>query len=172
MKLILLFLGVWGIQGSVTAAPFEKILECDGGAAVVDVDARERRNLQLVIRDTGIIEYLNDVGAIRANFGDEEAIIRGFSQTGGVFSADQFQSFEQLSSRVFVYREGGGLKLTFQRQRRDTGIWWCDGHYTYETGGTYPGQRCDGLAVYQGGNWRWIPEVYDEYAGWFFNQCG
>ena len=35
-----------------------KVYDCDG-AAVLDVDSGERRNLQFVIRDPGIVEYLN-----------------------------------------------------------------------------------------------------------------
>src|SRR5262249_18405157 len=69
-------------ESAVFAPPrvrFEKLFACDDGAAYVDVNVEERRYLQLVIKDTNILRYLQQRGAVSLSFGATEASFRGFT---------------------------------------------------------------------------------------------
>jgi hypothetical protein len=75
---------------------WETTLTCNGGAAVLDVDPGERRQLQFVIRDPNAINYLT--GAVGLQYGPlnrgngRELIVAGWSDQG-VFSPSNFQAF-------------------------------------------------------------------------------
>jgi hypothetical protein len=117
-----------------SAAQWEPVYRCDGGAATLDVRADERQNLQLVIRDPGIIRYLNDSGAVRSQFGANEIILSGFTGSlyndgfgpkiypfvaPGVFYPSDFKSFlvhqrrDGGSPLANIYRENNGIKVQF-----------------------------------------------------------
>jgi hypothetical protein len=124
------------VQQSLTSK-WEPILTCDNGAATIDVNTQERRNLQIVIKDKGIIDYLNRTGAVQSKFGAQEVIASGNtgwvdwknsygprigSQSGdGVFKPADFKeliaehnyydaSFGRLAR---VAREGKGVVLQY-----------------------------------------------------------
>ncbi len=117
---------------------FEKLFECDGGAAYVDVNAEERRHLQLVVNDRGILLHLQKSGAVSLPFGAREATFRGFTGVRiedhfgpklraanpyggrGVFSRGDFdrfiaeyRDFANDGPLVDVRREGDGLAVTW-----------------------------------------------------------
>jgi hypothetical protein len=153
-----------------SASPYEEVLRCDNGAAVVSVSKDERRNAQLRINDQNIMKYLNNIGVVSLNFGATELVVGG-TMRHGVFRAEDFVSFSNQNQTV-VSREGQGLKVKWMQQVANTGLWWCDGVLTYEHGGQEPGQRCDGQSLrFGGGNWRFIPAQFEERANWYFQSC-
>src|SRR5436190_12379763 len=56
-----------------------KLYTCNDGAAVLDVNGNERRNLQLVIRDSNIIKFFNDRGVVQSQYGATELILSGWT---------------------------------------------------------------------------------------------
>jgi hypothetical protein len=58
---------------------WKPLLVCDSGAASLDVNADERRNLQFVIRNRDIIDYLNRAGAVHSQYGATEVIASGWT---------------------------------------------------------------------------------------------
>lgn len=120
-----LFVFAIAISGMAQGASWGKVLDCDGGAAVVDVNRDERRNLQLVVRNQGILKYLHQTGAVTLKYGDTEAIAFGW-QNHGVFSPSDFrymngQAKSMWDNRiVYANRDGGGLKVRFVDRRSYT----------------------------------------------------
>ena len=104
------------VGSAAVAAPWEKVLTCDNGAAVIDVDTAERRNLQLVIRDTAVLKHLHERHAFRLEFGTRELALGG-RQEHGVFHPRDFQylngKFGYIYDErlIFVTREATGVKL-------------------------------------------------------------
>src|SRR5262245_45664605 len=96
---------------------WEKVFTCDSGAAVLDVNAAERRDLQFVIRDRGIIGYLaNNVrGSTQGIVSPSgEIIVRGH-QNNGIWSQGDFHSMDGGVPYVDVNvrRESSGIKAVF-----------------------------------------------------------
>lgn len=88
-------------QGAATPA-FEEVLRCDGGAAVIDVDTAERRDLQVVVRDPAIVAALRSAtqlsyGATHFTTNPDELVIRG-TTSEGVFGRGAFSWFDSNSS--------------------------------------------------------------------------
>src|SRR5262245_58128499 len=92
-SLILIITGTLGVAGcgsppidetveqspaSLSPVVWEKLLTCDGGTAVLDVNSDERRNLQLVIRDPNIIGYLDSVGVVDPAYNARELVLSGY----------------------------------------------------------------------------------------------
>ncbi len=160
-----------------------KIATCNGGQAVLDVNASERRNIQFVIRDAGIVKYLNDVGAVSSRFGANEIVLSGWTGRvnwwdglgprleaqpyggAGVFAPGDFH--EMIADHntyeggfghfVRVAREGGGIKVQF---------------------GTIEKRGCaKSETSYVGDGFGWVTSCvadYSEYvekANWYFNDC-
>lgn len=101
--------------------PWQKILDCDNGAAVIDADAGERRNLQFVIRDRGIIGYLNSKVRVSTSgiiVASGEIITNGW-QDRGVFQPADFQGFKGRLPGVTtdVHREGDRVKFAIIGER-------------------------------------------------------
>lgn len=154
------------------------LLVCNGGAAVVDVDANERRHVQLVVRDGGALRYLHDAGAVRLDFGATEAVVAGETKrvdwshelgprvdggARGVFHPDDFREMlaghtgGPLGRFVRVTREGSGVKVQFgQIEPRGCAssrrVWFGDGN----------GWKDVCVADYS---------AYVEKANWFFDDC-
>lgn len=111
--------------GIAQGAAWEKFLDCDSGAVVMDVNKDERRSLQLVVRNQGILRYLNEKGAVTLGFGATEAISYGW-QDRGVFQPDDFrymngQPKTMWDNRiVYAHREGSGLKVRYVDRRSYT----------------------------------------------------
>jgi hypothetical protein len=145
-------------SASALTGSWQQTLSCNGGAAVLDVDSGERRNLQFVIRDRAAIGYLAtnvrvSTRGILAPSG--EIILQGW-QNEGVWDPSGFHGFEGGvdNASVSVRRESGGVKVTFHQD-----IAWsrCDGNVSPSTG------MCDGPVA--------SGVTYNELANWFFNDC-
>jgi hypothetical protein len=59
------------------AESWHKIMSCENGAVVIDVNQDERRALQIVFRGERMLRRMRDTGMIWPNFGDNESILRG-----------------------------------------------------------------------------------------------
>jgi hypothetical protein len=101
------------------AAWWVPVLSCDNGSARVEVDLGERRNVQIVIANSAIRNYLNSTGIrdFSPYYGD---FIGAFMQNG-IFQSSQFNGFRRagfsdtcyggFAATVNVSREGAGLKV-------------------------------------------------------------
>jgi hypothetical protein len=137
-----------------------KVYTCNNGAAVLDVNANERRDLQFVIRDQRAIGWLasqvrvSTQGIISPS---GEIIIPG-RQSNGVFSKSDFRSLDGGVPYVSVNvrREGNGIKAVFYQQ-----IGWsrcADGGEPSPSTGTCNGDTVSG-------------STYNELANWYFDSC-
>ncbi len=143
----------------LTRSFWQPLLVCNGGGAVLDVDAAERRHLQFVVRDSNAISYVT--GAIRQqmrlNRGNGREIIAGGYSQEGAFAPGDFRSFYEeatdYTSRIDVAREGRGVRIRFSLHRREGGFCtdWCS-------------ETCCG--GYAGGH-----DAFDELASWYFDDC-
>jgi hypothetical protein len=145
-------------SASELVGTWQQTLTCDGGAAVLDVDNGERRNLQFVIRDRAAIGYLatNVRVSTRGIIAPSGEIILQGRQGDGVWDAAGFHGFEGGvdNASVTVRRESEGVKVIFHQD-----IAWsrCDGNVSPSTG------MCDGPVV--------NGVTYNELANWFFRDC-
>jgi hypothetical protein len=174
---VLTILILSSILDDARAENYQNLLSCDNGAAVVDVDISERKNVQLVIREPAIVRFLYgkgiwDASHARRNCRSEnnqlicdppaEIIIRGINRTEqghqqGVFSVNDFaigDAGSGLGSRPTLrfFRDGHGLKVAgygFIDSR-------CEGFISPSTG------QCMG---------RVIPGYEFEIANWYFQNC-
>lgn len=100
-------------EGAVTGddknltASWQKLLECENGAVVLDVDTNERRHLQLVVRNAAAFPVLDQTityGQVKTS---SERIYRGDSPYG-IFQASQFRHFRtyEASSNAAGQRPG------------------------------------------------------------------
>lgn len=168
---------------SALSTSWQGLLTCDLGAAVLDVNGDERRNMQFVIRDANIIRYLNGVGAVSSHYGDAEIMLSGW--TGrvdwahslgprvneqpyggvGVFNAGDFNEFiagHNYYDGPFgwfsrIAREGAGIKVQF---------------------GTIEKRGCaQTQTTYIGDGFGWVTECAADYsafvekANWYFRDC-
>lgn len=128
------------------AAWWQTALVCDGGAARVEVDLSERRNIQLVITDARIRDYLNRSGIVDfGGYGNRDYVAG--TVTEGIYSSGQFRGFTRkgfgsschsgYAPTVRVYRENGGLKISGYSEPVAPCCWEMDsaGHCTNESGG-------------------------------------
>lgn len=115
-----------------------KVLTCDGGAAVLDVANQERRQLQFVIRDHGIVDYL--AGATSA---PRDSLVNGAGEIifsawvdNGVFARSDFQAMSAPRISAYddalhvdprVYRDSGGVKVLLTMEQADGFSGTCDG---------------------------------------------
>jgi hypothetical protein len=162
---------------------WKTLLTCNGGAAALDVNGNERKNLQFVIRDLGAIRYLNQVGATASPFGATEIVLSGWTGhvdwseglgprldaqpygAPGVFSPNEFKemiadhnTYEGGFGRfVRVAREGSGLKVQFGTIER-RGCAKTETHYV----GDGFGWQTSCVADYS---------AFVEKANWYFNDC-
>ena len=153
--LITLFIAILG-----KAAQWQTMSTCNQGQAILQVDANERRNFQLVIKDANIITYFNGSGAFRSygsNFGNGRELIVGGYVNHGIFNAGDFQEavgYYNYADHFQLNRENNGLKIVLKSMN-----YWsvCDGDISPSTG-TCSGETRDGVNVY-------------EYANWYFDDC-
>lgn len=85
---------------------WEKVLECQNGAVIVDVDTNNRRSLQVVVRDSSLFSYFDSklsVGQVKTQ---KERIYKG-QTSQGVFRASNFVN-------VFEYKYVSGKQLGFE----------------------------------------------------------
>jgi hypothetical protein len=158
-----------------------KLYTCNGGAAVLDVNGNERRNLQLVIRDPNIMKYFHDLGMVQLPYGATELILSGwtgrvdFSRAHGpvlygqpyggpgVFNRSDFSelianyNFYQGGRFARIFRDGPGIKLQFGQ---------IEGRGCAQTETYCPGDGFD-CSTY-------CVDEYTEFvekANWYFNDC-
>ena len=163
-------------------AAWYKVYTCNNGQAVLDVNGNERRNLQLVIRDTNIMGFFQSRGVVSLPFGATEMIVSGW--TGyvdfgrahgpivhgqpyggpGVFDRSDFKEvianfnfFDGKSPFARILKDGSGIKIQFgQIEGRG-----CAQTETYCPGDGFP---CQTSCV----------DEYTEFverANWYFNNC-
>lgn len=170
---------------SALSGPWQKLLTCDDGAAVLDVFGTNHQLLQVVVRDPAVLRYLNDVGAIRSRFGATEEVVQGTADhvdwthgfgprlpryasqhdPGADGPADfremlrlpngGFPGTEIFGSFVRVAREGGGMKLQFGRME-DRGC---------ANGPSYSDEAGEHFQCFEHFT------AYIETANWYFEQC-
>jgi len=136
------------------------VLTCDNGAAVLDVDAGERRNLQFVIRDQRIVGYFaSEVRVSTRGIVERsgEIILRG-RQDSGVWNSSDFRSLNGGvdNASVSVRREGQGVKVVFYQSME-----WslcAGGEEPSPSTGMCPGETVRGT-------------TYNELANWYFRDC-
>jgi hypothetical protein len=110
---------------SASAANFQKILTCDEGAAVVDVDRDNPQQVQLVIRNAGIVDYF-----IRSGVGSSpgapaqgnEIIATGYNERP-VYSGSDFLGFSESrqssysnTDHGYIWRDGNGVRIKYESQ--------------------------------------------------------
>jgi hypothetical protein len=166
------------VEGSSTSSALStwtNVTSCDNGAMVVDVAGYPMTpapghdpdyDVQAVIRDEGIIKYLESRGAVVRNPANpSEAIIPGHvwlstfftSQFDGAFPA---QAANGVTANLTRY--GSGIKLTFDRQAGNACPSFCvnptDPDYDPSSG------VCEGCVHGDG------PHT-EEVANWWFANC-
>jgi hypothetical protein len=154
----ILILTVMLLTKTTWAENWQPLVVCDGGAAVLDVNADSRTYLQLLIRNQNILSYLHQVGAVSLKYGQNELILRG-QQERGVFSPQDFKGATNYGNVTF-YRDGNGIKLVFSH---DTKCW-----TEYP-----PGSSCRdnplSMACESAGTMKC--ERGSERANWYFQSC-
>lgn len=120
---------------------WRKVLDCDKGAAVVDVSNYQATYAQVVIRDKNIVNYLRSQGSSLANR-SEEIILQGLNErpvyTGSDFLGIRIESGDYRGTLATAYREGSGLKVIFMKMH-DPANGNSDCHNGYATcGPAYP----------------------------------
>ncbi len=176
-------------QFAAWAQNYQTALVCDGGAAVVDVDLNERKNLQLVIRHPGIVQFLYQKGIydqshVRQNctqqggrihcdppreiiIRGQNRILRGSQHDPGNLPGYPFILGVFSKDQIASVDAGSGLgsrpTLRFQRQGRGlkvAGFGFNQGH-------------CDGFISPSTGQCqgRVVPGFEFEIGNWFFQSC-
>jgi hypothetical protein len=150
-------------EEAYSSSQWTKLLTCNGGAAVLDVDKNERRNVQLVIRDRAAVDYLQSKSPSNITNARHEIIITPNEQLKhGLFSPsdfgrDDFWRYHVADFAAYagiVKRDGRGLKVILSNNFQPI----CEG----------------GQWGYQGGCWGGHTiraNVYTEVANWYFDDC-
>lgn len=117
------------VSTKANAAEWQKVLECDGGAAVLDI--RERRSVelvdyQLVIRNPDIISYLASEGLEAMNASGEVVIPFAAYREQEVLTRYVYNSRLLTPVIETVRRLNGGKTLSFDiyRAESSTGSLW------------------------------------------------
>lgn len=168
---------------SALTSDWRQTLTCNGGAAALDINGNERRNVQFVIRDANAVRYLNQIGAVSSRFGANEIVLSGWTGRvnwwdglgprleaqpyggAGVFSAGDFHemiadhnTYEGGFGRfVRVAREGAGIRVQFGTIEKRG----CAKSETYDVGDGF-GTQTSCVADYS---------AYVETANWYFDDC-
>lgn len=113
--LMLLLMGVTtGSSFALADGYYEKILTCDGGAAVVDRNSLSPNYPQVVIRNPQIVAYLISQGVYASG---NEIILTGVNDQP-IYQSSDFHGFSVLGSesdRDWVRKEGQALRISFNR---------------------------------------------------------
>lgn len=145
-----------------TSGAWQKLLTCNGGAAVLDVDTGERRNVQLVIRDRKVVDYLQSKSpSPMINARHEIVIEPNEPLKHGLFSARDFGQDDFWSNRhpefaypAVVQRLGRGVRVTLAKQVEPI----CEGGFWGYQGGCIGGHTIRA-------------RVTEEIANWYFDDC-
>lgn len=149
-------------ESAYSSGAWQKMVTCNGGAAVLDADTGERRQVQLVIRDPNAINWLTgrvgmQLGPLDRGNG-RELVVRGWTDNG-VFSPADFRSMGAPlgGGDAQVFRDGAGIKIVF---RHDDGV---QGGYCTDNQGGWEGGCI--------GGWAGGTRVMRELANWYFDDC-
>jgi len=134
-------------------AGWQKLLTCDDGSAVVDVNTSERRSVQLVIRDKHAVNYLGSSGAF-PSYGRGEIVVSGW-QESGVFQPQDFRGFSASftsanDKTTYVWRDGVGLRIEIEASGTRMGT--CGGQCEDPLSSSCEG-RCNESYRYEVANW-------------------
>lgn len=66
-----------GAASVAHAQNWTKVYSCENGAAYIDVNQDERRNLQIVFRGEDMLLRMKGAGVVGPRFGDKEAAVHG-----------------------------------------------------------------------------------------------
>jgi hypothetical protein len=149
-------------EAAYSSGVWQKLMTCNGGAAVLDVDTGDRRNVELVIRDRNVVDYLQSKAPNQMVNAKHEIVIRsGEPMMHGLFSPRDFGQDDFWSYRVpdfwnaaIVQKDGRGIKVTIAKRFEPI----CEG----------------GQWGYQGGCWGGHTiraRVIEELANWYFDDC-
>ncbi len=146
---------------SAQAAWWVPVLKCDNGAARVEVDLGERRNLQLVIEDERVRKHLVSL-TVNPSY---VRVISGETHNG-IFRSSDFRGFmlkgvsptchSGYAPTIKVYRERSGLKVALNQEAAEGCCWESDsaGHCTrksadvpYKYLGDWYFQYCEELPI-------------------------
>jgi hypothetical protein len=149
--------------GSVSWTP---LLVCDGGAAVIDVNANERRDFQLVVRDRNIARYFESAfpGMGLTNPKGEYIAKSADRYHAGAFYKSDFHQFTEPGNAItghpvtIVEREGAGVRVSLVEGKVGNLTPFCNGK---PLGSEYEG-FCAGTLEYR---------VYHAKADWLFRDC-
>jgi len=147
MKLLSIFLIIF-TSLSAMAFSWNKVLTCDGGAAVVDVNDFQRNSVQVVIRDPNVVRYIQSKYYANEFPQSSEVILSGLNARD-VYNGSDFQYISLVSFGKMMweaYRENQGLKVRFYRTISDTN------------------SDCPNYVPCK-------PDYQAEVANWYFNSC-
>jgi hypothetical protein len=185
MKKVLLLVGM--SMGSLAGAQsYLQVLQCDDYAAVVDVDAHQRQNIQLVIRHAEVNEYLYSKGlydrllagqqkcqlkqgVLRCGApekiifrGRNEVLKAGESGTGSGYYKDVWHAGDLEFAHAGQDRSSRAV-FRFFRDGQGLKLQSLRAYSSYCQGGQDPSTgECLG---------RWIPGGLEELAYWRFQNC-
>jgi hypothetical protein len=118
-------------EAAATSTTWIKVADCEGGA-VVDVNAGERRDLQLVVRNREAASYILAHGSdymrgMQLN-AKGELIMRG-STDRGVFYPQDLRSFRGYGNQQWpiyeIIKSSGGVKVSLLgNDRTEAANWW------------------------------------------------
>lgn len=153
-------------ESDLGSVPWTPLLVCDDGAAVLDVNADERRDFQLVVHDPNVVRYFESAfpGIPLAN-AKEEFIARSADRyhRGAFYPSDFDQFTEPGDARnghpvTIVEREGAGVRVSLVEGKVGNLAPFCNGEpLPSENEGS-----CPGTLEYR---------VYHAKADWLFRAC-
>jgi hypothetical protein len=152
-----------------SSTPWQNVLTCDRGAAVLDTDANERRHLQFVIRNPQVIGYIASQVRVSTQgilSPSGEIIIDGH-QDSGVWAPADFHAMNGGVPyvNVDVHREDAGIRVSFWVNAQGSQGCFC------RSGG----DPCGGsLCQCPGGPDDLVcpGDPHAELANWYFQSCG
>jgi hypothetical protein len=153
------------VVSGAQAETWQKVLTCDGGAAVVDADSDNPAHLQIVVRDPNIVSYFNKsgVGSSPGMPSSATEVIRSGNNDipvhdGGDVHAfsESYQDSYSTYQNAYIWREGGGIKIKFESQHMG-----CPADCRENP----LSMQCESLCVGANVGGRW------EMANWYFRDC-
>jgi hypothetical protein len=127
MKNVFIFL-TFVLANAAHAESWQKIVSCENGAAVIDVNADERRNLQLVLRGNDLLSRLYDARMVSLQYGQQELVIRGWHselrQTSPTYTRPELLNgvFAAADFRKMIQEDWNGNTVQVEMRGNDLAI--------------------------------------------------
>ena len=144
---------------------WQSMVNCNKGAAILDVDTGERRNVQFVIRDQAAVGYISGTAGSKMHIdrgNGNEIVVPGWS-SNGIFNAGDYRGSERTDTgyrtRLRAWREGQGIKVVFEKENGRSERQ-CVQYENDIDGSSYCAQWREGSTGY-----------YGEVANWYFDRC-